>query len=100
MTYDYISPEEAAAAAKTLDTKEEYKDLTSHEIVVLRRKFKRLGIMTDVVDHKDRLGLLRALLVHIENRDWWRDQYYLLKEKSGLKEDTWVQLDLQGQTHA
>jgi hypothetical protein len=79
--YDYISVEEHDAAEKTLETKEEYKDLTSHEIVVLRSRLKSLGILPDLVDHKDRLALLRCLIITIENREAWYKKYHELKAK-------------------
>lgn len=87
--YDYISVEEHDAAEKLLKNRKEYKDITFHEVVVLRSQFRRLGISKDIVDHTDRLGLLRCLKSHCENRDQWREYYYWLKEKTGCKENPW-----------
>lgn len=60
--YDYISVETHDASAKTLESKERWSDLTSNEIIVLRTMAKELHIDPDIVDHKDRLALIRCIL--------------------------------------
>lgn len=80
--YDYISIEEHDAAEKTLATKERWGDLTSHEIVVLRDKAHQLGVVKDIVDHADRLAILRCLFSHMENRDEWKTSCLKEREKN------------------
>lgn len=77
--YDYITLEEHRAAEKLLDEdrlEKKWADLTSHEIVVLRSRAKELNLQPDVVDHIDRLALIRCLLATAENRDDWRKDKY------------------------
>ena len=59
--YDYISLEEHNAAELSLKTKTHWRELTTHEIVVLRSKAKDFGLLADVVDRDDRLDLIRCL---------------------------------------
>lgn len=69
--YDYISLEEYSKAEGELDSIEKYSDLSEHHIVVLRHQARKLNLQKDVVDHDDRLSLIRCLFYHCENRDAW-----------------------------
>lgn len=60
--YDYITTEEYNAAEKTLEEKTRWRDLTSHEIVVLRAQAHEAGMRKDLIDHEDRLALIQCLL--------------------------------------
>lgn len=64
--YDYISVEDFEAAEKTLDKKERWVDLTQNEIAVLREKARQFGLQQDIVDHIDRLALVRCLFHHLK----------------------------------
>lgn len=79
--YDYITVEEHNKAEAELAEIKEYKNLKSHHIVVLRSKAKDLGIIKDIVDHRDRLALLRALFYYVELMQNWHNKYLELKEK-------------------
>ena len=79
--YDDISVEHFEEAVKSLKTKDEWRELTTTEIVVLRDQAKQLGLNKDVVDHHDRLRLLQCLFHHCENRDHWRNECGKLEKK-------------------
>lgn len=83
--YDYLTLEEYQAAEASLDTKKKWSELTSNEIVVLRDRARKCGLISDIVDHSDRLLLLRCLFSHCENRDEWMEKCIeLRREKTFL----------------
>ena len=74
--YDYlISSEEIEKYEKTLEEKKKYSELTLGEVVVLRGMARSLDLNKDVVDHIDRLQLIRCLFAHCRNRDEWMEKY-------------------------
>lgn len=79
--YDYISIEEHDAAERTLETKEKWRDLSSHEIVVLRSKLKHVGINPDLADHEDRLALIRCVLAWKERANYWNEEHQKLSKE-------------------
>lgn len=79
--YDYIELDEYDAAKASLETKEHWSDLTSDEIVVLRSRARDFGLTPDIVDHLDRLALLRCLFYHCKNRDEWMNKARELEKK-------------------
>lgn len=78
--YDYISVAAHDDANGSLRLKDRWNDLTTNDIVVLRSMAKNLGIQKDIVDHKDRLALLRCIFSNCENRDWWQNRAYKLEK--------------------
>ncbi len=78
--YDYISVEEHDAAEKSLAEKEHWGELTTNEIFVLRFMARQHRLEQDVVDHRDRLALLRCLFSHCANRDEWMEKARALEK--------------------
>lgn len=68
-SYDYISLEDHQEAEKTLETKTKWSELTTNEIVVLRYKIRKLHLRKDIIDHEDRLDLIKCLIYHLEIKE-------------------------------
>lgn len=68
---------------RDLDLK--FSELSSEQVEYLEHKAHNFGLMETIV-HRDRLGLLKCLFVHLENRNYWQESYYKAqKELEELK---------------